>query len=449
MNIALYWDKLKVLLYERSWIANLPQPSGIRGFLSRLLQLILWAINKFLQDKCLLRASALTYSTLLSMVPVLALMLSILKGLGVQNRLEPIILEKLTGGSEEVIYYIIKYIDNTNVTSLGVFGLLSLVFTAIILLGNVEKSFNEIWRAEKERSFFRKFSDYLSVLIISPIILLAVMSLTTAFQSQTLVQKLLDIEFINQIFFFLLKLAPLFFIWVLFAFLYMFIPNTSIHFTSAILGSVVAGPLWQLAQRAYINFQFGMAKYNAIYGAIAQLPILLVWLYLSWVIVLFGSEVAFVCQNFKTFRTFNGEKGIDSLCNNVKELMSLKIILALAENFYLEKGPQTAESLSQELSIPVFLVKELLAILIQGGLISEISKDSIIGYQPAKPLEKILIKEVLDTIKRYPNLYLSQERKEEEFLPEGILTKVDKAVEEALQGLTVRDVVLKKEGQAA
>jgi membrane protein len=228
-------------------------------------------------------------------------MFSILKGLGVQERLEPIILERVTVGSHELISRIIKYIDKTNVGSLGVFGLLALVSTSILLVGNVERSFNEIWRVEKERNFLRKFSDYVSVLLVGPLILLSVISLTTIFESQALVQKILEIGIINRIFFIILKLIPLVFVWILFTFIYMFIPNTQVRWFSALLGSIIAGSVWQTAQWAYISFQFGIARYNAVYGAMAQLPILMVWLYFSWVIVLFGSEIAFIRQNLKTF----------------------------------------------------------------------------------------------------------------------------------------------------
>ncbi|GAB4246793.1 MULTISPECIES: YihY/virulence factor BrkB family protein [Deferrisoma] len=246
---------------------------------------------KFRADRGFLRASALTYSTLLSLVPLLALAFSVLKGLGVQRRLEPLILRHLAAGNTEIASRVLEYVERTKVGSLGAVGLVALIVTAVAVIGNVELSLNDIWQVRRGRSPVRKVADYLSMLILGPVLLFASISLTTSLQSPAVLERL---QVLGPVLRGGLRLLPFAAVWVAFTALYVILPNRKVPIRSALVGGVVAGTMWQVAEWAYIEFQIGVAKYNAIYGAMAQLPLLFVWLYFSWCIVLWGAELAFV-----------------------------------------------------------------------------------------------------------------------------------------------------------
>lgn len=253
----------------------------------------IFSFIKFHSDRGFLRASALTYTTLLSIVPLFALMFAVLKGLGVQRRLESVLLEHLTAGNQEVANRIIEYIDKTKVGSLGALGLATLLVTAVSVLGNIELSFNDIWQVRRGRTILRKISDYTALLVVGPVLLLASMSLTTTISSQSFFN---EIELAGAALPLFIKAISFVAIWTAFTLAYMIMPNRSIPFLSALVGGATAGTLWYFAEWGYIRFQFGVAKYNAIYGAMAQLPVLLVWIFVSWCIVLFGAEIAFLYE---------------------------------------------------------------------------------------------------------------------------------------------------------
>ena len=264
-----------------------------QGFAAASLRAVVISAWKFRSDLGFIRASALTYTTLLSIVPLFALAFSVLKGLGVQNRLEPLLLERIAVGNEELVSRIVEYIDRTDVRTLGVVGLLGLLVTVVGLLGNIERSFNEIWKIPEGRSYVRMLTDYVTLVVVSPVLLLASLSVTTTLSSKGFLGTL---GLLGPVLVALLKLLPFAASWVALTLVYTIMPNRLVPLRPSLVGGVAAGTLWQLAQWGYVRFQFGMAKYNAIYGAMAQLPVLLVWIYASWCIVLFGAELACVVE---------------------------------------------------------------------------------------------------------------------------------------------------------
>ncbi len=253
------------------------------------------AVRRFLSDRCLERASALAYASLLSMVPLFAIMFAALKGLGVQNRLEPILLSRLSL-SESTTAAIIGYIDRTNVRTLGAIGAAALVLTVVSLLGAIEASFNHIWRVAHQRNLWRKVTDYLGVVVLTPFLLLAATALTSAGQVQTLVQWVLTNGYLGSAAMQALGLAPLLINAAAIGVLYAVMPNRRGALLPILVGALLAGAAWHVVQTAYVALQIGVARYNAIYGALAQLPVTLVWLYVSWTVVLAGAELAAVLE---------------------------------------------------------------------------------------------------------------------------------------------------------
>jgi membrane protein len=272
------------------------QPSLERAHpLRRALAVPIAVARRFYDDQCLMRASALAYTTLLSLVPLLALMFAVLKGLGVQHRLEPLLLSRLSL-RQETTDLIISYIDRTNVSTLGALGAAMLVLTVISVLGTIESSFNYIWRVTQPRSVWRQVTDYLGVVLLTPMLLLAGVALTSAAQVQSILQWILGISYIGDMARRALSLSPILINAAGLGVLYAVMPNRRPAFKPIAFSALVAGALWQLVQWTYVRLQVGVAGNDAIYGALAQLPVTLVWIYVSWVILLVGAEIAAVLE---------------------------------------------------------------------------------------------------------------------------------------------------------
>ena len=394
-------------------------------------------LKNFWDDNCLLRASALSFTTILSIVPLFALTFAVLKGFDVQNKVEPYLLEQVAAGSEEIVDNIITYINNTNMTSMGAIGLATLIVTAIMLLGNIEEAFNVIWGVKGTRSLHRKFSDYLSVLLSGPILMLAAISITTTLQSQSIVRWLLQTSYLGDLLLLFFRLAPYVSVWLALFFLYIFLPNTKVRAKSAMIGGILAGTVWQLAQWGYLYFQVGVGKYNAIYGTMAVLPIFMVWIYTSWAIVLFGVEVVSAHQNIKTFRH---EFRTPQLSNAMIELLSLSILQEIATAFHYGTPPLTKERLAEILGIPVRMTKELLVQLMELGFVIRADGEKA-SYHPARELEQVSVNDVLAGLNSYGNRVWIEQIASQEELSHDILNRANDAAEAALSGLTLKDLI--------
>jgi len=432
--------RIKRFFTQDIWTLEAGDLSSGKGFLLRAAQVTILAVRDFFVDHCMLRASALTYATLLSIIPLLALMFAVLKGFGVQNQLEPIILEKIAVGSEEIVSQIIGYINNTNVGRLGTVGLVLLVVTVLALLSNIEEIFNHVWGVKETRPIFRRFADYFSVVVMGPIFILAAISMNTTLQSQALVQRLMDMAFVGQVIFFLFKILPFVAMWAAFTFLYLFMPNTKVTFRAGLIGGIFGGTLWQLAQWGYVTFQVGVARYNAIYGTMAALPILMVWIYVSWVIVLLGLEVSFAAQNL---RTLHREIRRENWNFASRELVALNILLVVAENFYRGAGPWSQEKIATNLEIPPRLAQNILQELVRLEFLSQVQnpQDDEIGFQPARAPEVTELYQVLQALREDGISYSKLRKTPERQVIADLEGKLESAGYEALEGVTLQDLV--------
>jgi membrane protein len=371
--------------------------SGDEPWLLRKIRLVMrctyLVFHSFFKDQCIIRAAALTFTTILSFVPFLAVAFSISKGFGLQNAgFIREMLMRVTTGKVEVVDKIIGYINNTNVQTLGWVGVATLLFTVFSLIGTIEKAFNTIWRVEKGRTPWRKVADFFPVILICPIFLLVASSFNVSLQKQDVIQGLLSISAISYLEAGLLKLAPLLFILIAFAFMYAFVPFTKVRMSSALLGGLVGAVLWQSAQWAYINWQIGAAKYNAIYGSFAQFPLLLMWLYISWVIVLLGAEVSYAWQNVGTFvkqRYFGKASPIE------RQKIALVMLSMIVKRFESGEPLPCAEDVSDHLLAPLPLVEELGDLFIEAGLLVPVQRGDCEVYGPARRLDGIRVDEVV------------------------------------------------------
>ncbi len=391
-------DEIREFFRRRLWNIDPAELPAGRRFLLRLGQVCSLVGRDFYKDQCMLQASALTYTTLLSIVPLLALMFAVLKGFGVQNILEPLILERLMVGSEAMVAQVMTYIDNTNFGRLGAVGLVLLLVTVLTLLINIESSFNHIWGVQESRSLLRCFTDYLSVVLISPLLLLAAISITTTLRNQDLVQRLLETAFVGEAVLAGFKLLPFVAMWIAFTFLYIFMTNTRVRFAAALVGGIFGGTLWLLVQWIYVEFQVGVTRYNAIYGTMAALPIFMVWIYVSWLCVLLGLELSYTWQNLRSLRR---EAGMGAVSYASREFVALALLLLIAEDFYRGAPPRSREDLAEELDLPPRLTQRVLGDLVRLGFLSEVrnGRQEVNAYQPGREPETLSLATVVQALR--------------------------------------------------
>jgi membrane protein len=386
------------------WQIHLKNYPPSKSFLLRQLRIIVLAVRGFDEDKCKFRASALTFYSLLSVVPVIAMMFGIAKGFGLEKRVETELMQKMQAQkevAEKIINFSNSLLENASGGFIAGIGVVFLFWTIIKVLSNIENSFNDIWGVKTPRRIGRKFSDYLSMILVCPFLLVMAGSATVLIstQVQVIIQKFSIFSALGPFILFLLKLLPYCTIWIMFTFVFIFMPNTKVKLKAGLLAGVVAGTIFQITQWIYINFQIGAAKYGAIYGSFAALPLFLLWLQVSWLVILFGAELSFAHQNVETYEF---EQDYLAASYSFKKLLSLLITHLLVKNFCTGEQPWHVERISHTLEIPIRLVRQILFELAQSGILSEVRKDNgrDVAYQPAIDVAKITVKYVVEALEQ-------------------------------------------------
>jgi membrane protein len=359
----------------------------VRSMLGRMRRLVVAVGWRFYADNCLLQASALAYVSLLSLVPLFALMFAVLKGLGVQRRLEPFLLSRLAL-DHDVASRIVGYIDQTNVRTLGALGAVGLVFTALSVLGSVEASFNLIWRVRQSRTWWRKLTDYLGTVLLTPLLLLTAVALTSSLQDQALLQLMLRTQYVGGVAVELLRVTPIVINAVALAILYAVMPNRHPYVPGILLGAMVAGCLWQIAQWAYVTIGVRMVTYNAIYGTLSQLPVTLVWFYVSWTIILGGAELAAVHE-------FGPDIALHRQSAS-RWAVALHLLARAADRFHGPGGGIDPRATAKELRVETDMVMEVIETLRNAGFLAAVD-DGQQSYVLARDPRTIVLAEV-DTL---------------------------------------------------
>ncbi|MGA1824613.1 MAG: YhjD/YihY/BrkB family envelope integrity protein [bacterium] len=426
------------------WRIRLQNISGVKSFLIKQLRIIILARRGFDEDKCQLRASALTFYSLLSIVPIFAAVFGFARGFGFDNLLKTQLLRKFPG-QEEVFMRIIAFshtlLENTKRSMVAGAGVAILFWSLIKVLGTIEQSFNDIWGIKEARTLGRKFADYFSLIIICPLLVILSSSITVfiATQITLITQKIAFLGNFKIVIFPIMKLLPYCVIWVLFTFMYIFMPNTKVNFRSGFLGGITAGTIYQIVQWIYIIFQVGVAKYNAIYGSFAALPLFLVWLQMSWLIVLLGAEISFADQNVDLYEF---ERDSLQISFSLKKILSLKTIHLLINNFSKGKKPFTDTQISHTLEIPIRLVRQILYELVESGLVSEVrtSKDKEPAFQPARDISLFTMKYVIDALEKRGANSISGARTEEFDKLTTCLQGFDELIEKSPHNRVLKDL---------
>ncbi len=392
-------------LNEDVWKVSLKDLSARKSILIKNLRIILLALKGFNEDKCVLRAQALTFYSLLSLVPLVAFVFGIAKGFDMQKVLEDQLAKSLQG-QDQVVSFIIDAAEKQLLQAKGGLiagiGIIVLLYTVFKLMQSIERSFNEIWGAPHSRSFGRKFSDYLTVLFVAPILFILSSGVTVFVKTSItpiMSRVMLLGPFISKLIFLSLKLSPFFVFWLLLNFLYIFMPNTRVRFRSAFMGGIVAGTIYVIWQTLYITLQIGFAKAGAIYGSLAALPLFMFWLQVSWLIVLFGTEIAFAHQNVDTYEM---EPLSETVSISLKKILSLRIANICVKNFVRGENPWSAQMIAEFLELPVRLTNILLSDLVKCHVLSETGgKDEKISYyQPARDVNALTIHYVASSLEK-------------------------------------------------
>lgn len=394
-------DTWKFLTYD-IWRITENEVNRTTFSLYTIIKTLYVCINRFAKDRLANKASALTYSTLLAIVPILAVLFAIARGFGVDTLMENQVRLGF-GGNAETIEAILSFVDSyLSQTKGGVFigvGLVMLLGTVINLVSDIELTFNRIWQIKKARSMYRKVTDYFSMLLLMPILI--VFSGGLSLFMTTILKQMNDFVLLAPVMKFLVRLIPFVLTWFMFTGLYIFMPNTKVKLKHALIAGILAGSAYQAFQYLYINSQLWVSKYNAIYGSFAALPLFLLWLQISWTICLFGAELTYAGQNIQNY---SFDQDTRNISRRYRDFIAILITSFIAKRFEQNQPPYTATQIAAEHHIPIRLTHQILYQLQEVNLIHEVvtdQKSEEIGYQPSMDIHQLNVAVLLDRLDTY------------------------------------------------
>ena len=399
------WRKLKDFVLQDLWRASIRDLPFYKAFVLRLGRVTVVSLRGVWTDRLALRASALTFYSLMAMVPLLAVAFGVAKGFGLQDMLEQALVEKL-GAYPEAMGRVVEMsrtlLEATRGGIIGGIGMLLLLWSAFRVLAHSEAALNDIWGVSKGRSVVRKLTDYIAILLFCPVLLFISVSITVAAgrYMMRLAQYSPLTWVLGPIAQVILSILPYCAAWVVFTFVYSTLTHTKVNLLSALAGGVLAGSLYQITQTVYIEFQIGVSRANAIYGSFAALPLLMVWLHISWFIFLFGAEVCFAHQNIDAFHM---EQERDKISFSYRILLGLCICRLLAKRFKDGEPALAGETIASDLNMPAHLTNEVLENLVEAGLLSRSwagDNEETATYQPATALDNFTVARVTERLLR-------------------------------------------------
>lgn len=431
-------EQLKSLLWE----LDLRQRHVLLRFFQQLMRIIYVVIRDLADGQLTLRAMSLVYTTLLSLVPLLAVSFSVLKGFGVHNKVEPMLLNFLAPLGEqgiEITSRIIEFVNNVKVGVLGSLGLLLLLYTVISLLQKIERAFNFTWNVSQSRSFIQRFSDYLSVIFVGPVFMFTALGITASISAAPIMQQIHSLQYVGGFFSELERTIPYLLVIIAFTFVYALIPNTKVKLKSAFIGALIAGILWESTGWIFASFLLGSTKYVAIYSAFATLIFFLIWLYLSWIILLIGASIAFYHQNPEYI---TADKVSLKISNSAKEMLTLQVMTSIATRYQEMKEEITFEELVQTTSVPSIILAQVLENLEKGGFVIH-TCDKRVQYYPAKPLDKIRVIDIIKHVRQDGLNYPIENNIHAEPVINQVFQTVDRAVDQSLNNMNLLQLVNK------
>jgi len=437
-------NRVETVFRKNVWEVELSSLPWWKALLIRVLRVFYVVIRDLLEGQLTLRAMSLVYTTLLAMVPLLAVSFSVLKGFGVHNQIEPLLLNFLRPLGErgvEVTSRIIGFVDSVKAGILGSIGFALLIYTVISLIQKIERACNDTWHVNRSRPLSQKFSDYLSVILIGPVLVFSALGITASVMSTAVVQKMVAIKVFGSLMELATKLVPYLLVIAAFTFVYIFVPNTRVRFRSALTGGLVAGVLWEASGWAFASFVVKSAKYTAIYSGFAILIMFMIWLYLSWLIVLVGASVAYYHQHPESVTSYRREL---RLSNRMQEKLALLVMFLVGNNYYDNLPALTLEEFAQSLNVPMEALEPIMEALEGYGLLSQTANEPP-TYLPARPLDTAELKDVLDAVRGANEIVdLKPQSESAELAVDQLVDHLDQAMAGALRGSTLKDLALSK-----
>jgi len=437
MTLAKITAWLNTILWETS-LGSFP---GWQAWLIQMLRILVATARDIADGLPTLRAMGLVYTTLLSLVPLLAVSFSVLKGFGVHNQVEPMLLNLLQPLGEqgvEITDKIIGFVDKVNVRVLGSLSLVFLFYTVISLLMKIDQALNNTWRIKEHRGLIQRISEYISVVMIGPVLIFTGIGLTASISTSTVASMLASMEGFGTLIWVAGKITSFLLIAGAITFIYILIPNEKVRLKSAFTGAVVAALLWKFTGWLFASFVAGSTKYSAIYSSFAVVIVFMIWLYLSWLILLIGATVGFYHQHPE--RTSSRQQVL-RLSARLREKIGLLVMLRIGQSFYHDSEKLTKQQLGKNLDIATEALALVLNPLEQHGLITQ-SCDKNRVYLPGKSLEHIKIREIWDAVRSaQESSYLNPENITSDTSVDTLLQNINHSIADSVDNLTLLDLV--------
>jgi membrane protein len=388
-----------------------------------------------------LRAMSLVYTTLLSLVPVIALSFSVLKGLGLHSQMEPLLARMLTPlgpKGPDLAHQLFLFVDQIKAGVLGSLGLLLLIYTAVSLVHKLEDSFNSVWRVQQARNMVRRMSGYLATLLLGPLLVIATLGVAATLRDTAMVKGALEISFIGQLAALLGMLLPYAIIVAVFTVVYVSIPNTRVRLHSALVGALVAGILWRWIGLAFAALAGSSTQYDAIYSGFAIVLLFMIWMYVSWLVLLFGAQIAFYAQNPRLMTRYHFRL---QLGGRLREKLALLVMYLVGDAYYRQQPPWTLESLSDRLRVTGDALETVAARLSASGLLLGVDTDNE-GFVPGRDMGTIRLREIVAAV-RDPGNFEDHPEHYVQSVPavDSLVGEIEDAITDAFGGRTLRDLV--------
>jgi membrane protein len=426
------------------WHTPLSELSRGKSFVFKQLRIFILAVQGFNNDKAQLRASALTFYSLLSVIPVAAIAFAIAKGFGLDQKLQQLIIDKFQS-EQEVLQWLLQNASNALEKTKGGYiagiGIMILFWSVMSLLNHIESSFNHIWQIRSARPWYRKFTDYLTIMLIAPVFIILSSSLTVFISNglNDFMTKAPILDFFKPVISFLVQFAPYFINWITLTILFIIMPNAKVKFVPAVIAGIIAGTILQGIQWLYIDLQFGITKLSYIYGSFAAVPLFIVWLQSSWSVVLLGAEISFANQNISRYEM---ESEALNISNYQKRALILMIMHIIIRNFALGEKPISAEYIAGNLKIPVRLARDILQDLSSANLVSVIRENGQIErlYQPALDINRLSVSYVFSRLDKMGIEQIMVVRNKDYEKIISMLEKFDKLVAKSDANILIKDL---------
>ena len=437
MTLATAISRLNTVVWETS----LSSMHRWQAWLIKMLRILIATVRDIAGGLPTLRAMGLVYTTLLSLVPLLAVSFSVLKGFGVHNQVEPMLLhmlEPLGDQGVEITNKIISFVDNVNVKVLGSLSLVFLFYTVISLLTKIEQALNNTWRIREYRGIIQRITEYISIIMVGPVLIFTAIGLTASISTSTVANALASMEGYGTLIWIASKLASFLLIACAITFIYILVPNEKVKIKSAFTGAVAAALLWKLTGWLFTSFVAGSTKYSAIYSSFAVIIIFMIWLYLSWLILLVGATIAYYHQHPERTST---RQQVIRLSSRLREKLGLLVMLRVGQSFHQDSEKLTKQQLGRNLDIATDALDLVIRPLERHGLLTE-SCDNSRVYLPGKSLEHIKIREIWDAVRSaQENAYLNPDNVASDESVDSLLQNINASINNSLEDMTLLDLV--------